>query len=286
MEFAADILYLDLMKKCLLASIYDENGWYVLGSLDRNKRGLKQAAKMFVVDLAWKAGVLLVKPDHFDAVKANWGLFNYTMVGLPRLDNIQRCIEDVLKNDIPGDLVETGVWRGGATIFMRAVLKAHAVRDRIVWVADSFEGLPAIQPKDAAYAKDSSINMTSLNSGGPMQIGLAVSLDRVKENFAKFGLLDDQVRFLKGWFCDTLPSAPIDQLSVLRLDGDLYQSTMDALNALYDKVSIGGYVIVDDYNSWPHCRQAVDEFRTRQRIADPLSAIDDSAVFWKVSQAA
>jgi O-methyltransferase len=226
---------------------------------------------------------LIVKPRQFDADKANWGLFNYTMIGLARLNNIQTCVEDVIRNRVEGDLIETGVWRGGATIFMRAVLKAYGVTDRTVWVADSFEGLPALIGKDTSYKDDSSVDVASLNDGGPMRLAIAVSLDQVKENFTKFDLLDNQVRFLKGWFRDTLPAAPIKKLSILRLDGDMYQSTMDALNALYNKVSIGGYVIVDDYNCWPHCKQAVDDFRKAHEIREEIIKIDDIAVFWKVS---
>ena len=279
-------LYLDLMKKCLLASIYEENAWYVLGSLEGNHaHSLKEWAKSRLVKLAWTKRFLIVKPGRFDADKSNWGLFSYTMVGLARLNNIQTCIEDVLRNDVEGDLIETGVWRGGATIFMRAVLKAHGVMDRIVWVADSFEGLPALTEKDAIYRDDTSVDVASLNEGGPMRLALAVTLDRVKENFTKFDLLDNQIRFLKGWFRDTLPAAPIKKLSILRLDGDMYQSTMDALNALYSKVSAGGYVIVDDYNCWPHCKQAVDDFRKAHAICDEITKIDEHAVFWKVSEA-
>jgi hypothetical protein len=204
------------------------------------------------------------------------------MIGLPRLNNIQACVEDVIRNGIEGDLIETGVWRGGATIFMRAILKAHGVTDRTVWVADSFEGLPAIKADDALYAQDA-IDVAGMNEGGPLQLGLAVSLERVKENFAKFDLLDDQVLFLKGWFSDTLPAAPIKKLAILRLDGDMYQSTMDALNALYSKVSEGGYVIVDDYNCWPHCKQAVDDFRETHGIREEIIEIDKYGVFWRVS---
>jgi len=198
-----------------------------------------------------------------------WPLFGYSMAGLPRLDNTQNCIEQVLKDNIPGDLIETGAWRGGMAILMKAVLEANGVKDRCVWVADSFEGMP--KPKNASDGWD----LSSLSY-------LKVSLDEVKDNFAKFDLLDSQVRFLKGWFCDTLPAAPIDRLAVLRLDGDLYTSTMDTLNALYDKVSPGGFVIVDDYNSWPACKRAVDEFLSTRSIAAEIRKIDSDAVYWRV----
>lgn len=276
-------LYLDLMKRALLASIYDENGWYVLGSLEPKPTTLKEKLKAKVVNYAWSKGFLLVKPRKFESDEANWGLFGYTMIGLPRLNNIQACLENVIKNNIEGDIIETGVWRGGATIFMRAILKAYGVSDRTVWVADSFEGLPIYDEGEAAYKGDAQADVETMNEGGPMKLALAVSKERVADNFSKFGLLDDQVRFLKGWFSDTLPAAPIDKLSILRLDGDMYQSTMDALNALYHKVSKGGYVIVDDYNSWPHCKQAIEDFRSTHSIRDDITKIDDHAVYWRVS---
>lgn len=194
------------------------------------------------------------------------------MIGARRMDNLQECIERVLADRIPVDLIETGVWRGGATIFMRGLLRAHDVTDRLVWVADSFEGFPP--PDPVAYPADRNKFLNSLNSI------LAVSLDEVKENFARYELLDDQVRFLAGWFRDTLPTAPIEQLAVLRLDGDLYESTILALEHLYPKLSIGGYVIIDDYNIEP-CLQAVSDFRMTHAIGEKIQRIDGSGIFWR-----
>ena len=204
-----------------------------------------------------------------------------SMLPLVRLDNLQKCILDVVAHDIPGDLVETGVWRGGATIFMSAVLKVMGVTDRLVWAADSFEGLP--EPDAEKYPLEakafSSAAMTTYYKH------LAVGLDEVKRNFEAYGMLDDQVRFLKGWFKDTLPLAPMETIAVLRLDGDYYESTCDALTNLYDKVSVGGYVVVDDYgeDSWTYCRKAVDEFREGRGITDPLIRVDRPCSFWQKS---
>ena len=153
---------------------------------------------------------------------------------------------------------------------MRAVLEVHGVKDRVVWVADSFKGLPT--PKNQADGFD--VSHVDL---------LRAPLELVKSNFARFGLLDDQVRFLAGWFKDTLPSAPIDKLAILRLDGDLYSSTMEALSNLYFKVSPGGYVIVDDYFSWPACKKAVDDFLEQNQIHASIQRIDEASIYWKVA---
>jgi O-methyltransferase len=151
---------------------------------------------------------------------------------------------------------------------MRGLLKAYGVVNRTVWVADSFEGLPI--PKSESDGWDYS-----------QSDFLKVSLEQVKSNFEKFDLLDDQVKFLKGWFCDTLPTAPVKQIAVLRLDGDLYSSTMDALQNLYHLVSKGGYVIVDDYYSWPACRAAVADFLSCNSIKADILPVDDDCAYWK-----
>ena len=194
------------------------------------------------------------------------------MIGERRMRQLQGAVEYVLEKGVPGDFIETGVWRGGACILMRAVLAAWGVTDRKVWVADSFEGLP--EPDAARYPQDAGIQLHRFDQ-------LAVPLEAVRANFARYQLLDEQVVFVKGWFRDTLPRAPIERLAVLRLDGDLYESTMDALTALYDKVSPGGIVIVDDYGQIAACREAVTDFRRLRGIDEPMSRIDDSGAHWQ-----
>jgi O-methyltransferase len=205
----------------------------------------------------------------------DWPSQALSMIGEKRMDNLRRCVEGVIADRVPGDLIETGVWRGGATIFMRGVLAAHGVTDRTVWVADSFEGLPP--PNAEKYPADAGLNLHLFNSYAPTE-------QQVRHNFECYGLLDGQVRFLRGFFSESLPKAPIERLAVLRLDGDLYESTIDALGNLYDKLSPGGYLIVDDYNI-PACVQAVTDFRAAQGIAAPIEAIDDCGVFWRKGQA-
>lgn len=199
--------------------------------------------------------------------------FSHTMIGRKRLDNIEHCLDTVRLENIPGDLIETGVWRGGASIFMRGYLEAWDITDRSLWVADSFRGLPVPRLQQDQGYDFSAENMPIL----------AIPLEEVQENFRRYGLLDEQVRFLKGWFCDTLPTAPIEQLAVLRLDGDLYESTMDGLSALYHKVSSGGFVIVDDYGDFEPCRRAVHDFRNAGGVTDPIELIDWAGAFWRKS---
>ena len=111
---------------------------------------------------------------------------------------------------------------------------------------------------------------------------MAVSLEEVQNNFKKYGLLDEQVKFLKGFFIDTLPKAPIERISVLRVDGDLYESVTQTLQYMYPKVSVGGYIILDDYGDHlPAAKNAVDDYRKAHGIATPLERIDYSGAFWR-----
>jgi O-methyltransferase len=264
----AKALYLDLMKRCLTNFIYgdsEEQPVKPRGSLARR-----------IVSVCAARGIRIVQARPFDqevrAEGRDWPPNAHSMIGLKRLNNLQFCVQDVLVKGIPGDFIETGVWRGGATIFMRAVLKAYDVSDRFVWVLDSFEGLPA--PNEKKYPEDTGDLLHTSRE-------LAVSLEQVKSNFKKYGLLDDQVRFLRGWFRDTLPGAPIEKLAVLRLDGDMYESTMDALTNLYPKLSVGGYLIVDDYGAIPACRKAIHDYRGSHGIREKILEIDWTGVYWQ-----
>jgi Macrocin-O-methyltransferase (TylF) len=193
-----------------------------------------------------------------------------SMIGAKRMENVRSECERVLAAGIPGDFMETGVWRGGACIMMRAVLRAYGVADRRVIAADSFAGFPAPSPGVAA---DASFHLHAYDD-------FAVPLAQVKAAFARYGLLDDQVVFLEGLFKDTLPSAPVERLGVLRLDGDMYESTMDGLANLYHKLSPGGTLIADDYFLFECQRRAVDEFRAAHGIDDPIIQIDAFGGYW------
>ena len=269
-------LYLDLIEKVLLFELWDESKLWRTAPIEPHPFYKKWAVDKIVQHLA-KTNRRIMEPVPFDVAERergkDWPTLAHTMIGRKRLNNLRQCCEFVIKNKIPGDFIETGVWRGGSCIFMRAVLEAYGVTDRTVWVADSFQGLPP--PNADAYPDDLNDNLYSYDE-------LRVSLSDVQENFSKFGLLDDQVKFLKGWFKDTLPTAPIKQLAVLRLDGDMYESTWDGLSALYPKLSSGGYCIIDDY-FLPPCEKAVLDFRAQNGITEEIIDIDGLGRYWQRS---
>jgi O-methyltransferase len=267
--------YLDLLKKCLTRSVFPESYRPVLSPGMQCNPWVRSVYSL--VDRCLRAaGIVLLRPlqASLRPEGRDWPIAAETMIGPVRLQNLEDCVIEVLENGIPGDLAETGVWRGGACIFMRGILAALGDAARMVWVADSFQGLPR---PDGRYPQERGDKHWQLAHV------LGVPLAEVKANFARYGLLDGRVRFLEGWFKDTLPQAPIERLALLRLDGDLYSSTMDALQHLYPKLSTGGFAIIDDYGAVPGCRQAVEDYRKQHGITEPMAKIDWSGVFWKKS---
>ncbi|MFN8423367.1 MAG: TylF/MycF/NovP-related O-methyltransferase [Anaerolineae bacterium] len=282
--------YIDLLTTALLRELGGER-YRAPQPTTPTRRFLARAAERLLAPL----GLALVRPVDIDPRARESGRYlppdAETMIGRCRMDHIARCLRDVLERDVPGDVIECGVWRGGATILMRGVLAAYGVTDRVVWVADSFAGLP---PAGGTVASASATGDTHAPDAGRgldrrdavAERTLAVPLETVRANFARFGLLDEQVRFLPGWFADTLPSAPIAALAVLRVDADLYGSTLDALEALYPRLSAGGgWCIIDDYGDAAGCRVAVDTYREAHGIGALLEVIDHTAVAWRKEEA-
>jgi O-methyltransferase len=264
----AQTMYLDLLRNYLTR--YGENELAPVRAT--NHPLLKR-----ILDILAKRDLQLVRKLPFDKEKRDlgqdWPAAAETMIGMQRLKSLQHCVEAVIDEDIPGDLVECGVWRGGACILMRAVLAVYGDEKRYVWLADSFAGVPA--PDADNYVADQNLRL-DLNADI-----LAVSEATVRANFERYGLLDDRVRFLPGWFRDTLPDAPIGRIAVLRLDGDLYESTTQALEALHPRLSVGGFCIIDDYHAIEACRKAVTDYREKHNISANIQEIDGCGVFWR-----
>lgn len=267
-------LYLDLLKRTLCGAVYDEPPVPVeLHWCRRGKVKKWLAPRIAALLRRWDAVLgfrVRYTPQQIEEGQT-WPAQALTMIGLRRMENLKQCVETVLRENVAGDFIETGVWRGGACIFIRGILRVHGVTDRRVFLADSFQGLP--RPDAERHPADAGDRHHTFSY-------LAVTRSQVEDNFRRFGLLDSRVVFLEGWFKDTLPALPADQLAVLRLDGDMYGSTMDALAALYDRLSPGGFCIIDDYMI-PGCRKAVHDFREASGIHEEIQRIDSWSVFWR-----
>lgn len=239
--------------------------------------------KMALCDLGGTTtGAVVTLPDGTAAAKEqegadvglraagmDWPRYGMTMVGLRRLDDLQRCVESIVADDVEGDLIEAGTWRGGASILMRATLNSlEGGEDRTVCVADSFQGFPREHAEDRDDVYLSAFDF------------VAAPLAQVQANFERFGC-ERGVEWVPGFFANTLPGLAGRRWSLIRLDGDTREATLTTLESLYDGLSAGGYVVIDDYGAIEECRVAVDEFRAARGISEPLEAIDWTGARWR-----
>jgi O-methyltransferase len=191
----------------------------------------------------------------------------HTMVSLPRLRNLDRLIRLLDEEGVPGDVVECGTCNGGSG----AVLARVACRSplgRHTWLLDSFAGMPPAGPEDgpdaAAYTGSCKGN-----------------LDRVREVLRTAGVDDPAVALVPGWFHETLPTLPANPVALLHVDADWYESVRICLDHLYDRVSPGGFVVLDDFGYWQGCRRAWQEFRQSRGLDVELTPVDGIGVWFR-----
>ncbi len=268
--------YLDLLKGALLDEHYLENEVrieYLIGCAERGQpvnpdllrdptRFLRQETQRLRRER---------RSGAHDGERDARTYFPYTAMGRSRLDHLEQALGEVMRNGVPGDIADCGTGRGGAAIFARGFLAAHDLETRQVWVADTFRSAPESAPTRA------------LADGGVED--LLSDLNQVREGFAHFGLLDDRVRFLQGRFDETLPDAPVEHLAILRIGSGVRGAAGAVLENLYDRVSIGGYVIVEDEVE-PDCHKAINTFRKRHGIAEPVERVGSVGLAWRKSEPA
>lgn len=260
--------YLELMKRAVTGLLYDEC-YYLPEPWQEPKsepgwRHLPKSSLLKRRDFSVGS-----EAEHMRIEGQDWPLFAQSMVGLARLTNLEECIKKLYWDQIPGDFIECGVWRGGVGLFMKAIMNENYDNKRNVWLCDSFEGLPEY---DGRYLRDEAAPDHTFER-------MRVTAQEVIQNFQRYGLADGRVKLVEGWFKDTLPT--IDEpMALVRLDGDLYASTKDGLDNLYDQLAVGGFLIIDDY-ALGRCRDAVDDFRRERGIATPIQTIDWTGVYWR-----
>lgn len=199
-----------------------------------------------------------------------------TMIGLRRMVNLKNLLIETIRNNIEGDILEAGCWRGGAMMYARAILNAYDNNNKKVYCCDSFEGIPRMD--DAKYYLDRIAYQYEFLNKNPVE--------KVIKNFNRLGLNEGTI-IVKGYFHNTFPKINVNRLSLLRLDGDTYNSTYISLFYMYPKLSVGGYIIIDDYIDWLGCREATNTYRQENNITEQIYFVDYEygeilrGVYWK-----
>lgn len=203
--------------------------------------------------------------------------YAYSMISPERMRDVRMACETVIRENIHGAFVETGICRGGALMMMQGVNRDFYHDNcnhyfRPVFGFDSFNGVPR-----PYMEQDKGLNLFTFPE-------LAVSKAQVEKNFRNLDLWGDNVRLVEGWFKDSLPVTDTGPIAVLRLDGDLASSTLEAFENLYPRLSIGGFVLVDDYNDIPQCKWATDKYRQEHGITEDIVESDWTGIYWRKEQ--
>lgn len=188
----------------------------------------------------------------------------FTMTNPERLVMLSRAVKHVVNTRVPGAIVECGVWRGGSMMVAASTLLRADAADRRLYLFDTFEGMPEPSAHDRTVFGDSAAErFEARRRAGAGHDRTRAGIDEVRSNMASTGYPAQLVEYVAGKVEDTLPARAPDEIAVLRLDTNWYESTRHELETLWPRVSRGGIVIFDDYGHWEGCRRAVDEYLGR-----------------------
>jgi glycosyltransferase involved in cell wall biosynthesis/predicted O-methyltransferase YrrM len=218
----------------------------------------------------------LTPPDDAEFLTLRDIVRPYTLLSPERLFSLYSLTKQICLDDIPGDVVECGTYRGGAAALMAAVIQRYSLRPRQLYACDTFTGMP--DPTAADRHAGVPANLTGFGAG-TLSAPVAQYLDQICQLLG----VSEIVVPVPGLFAKTLPAlqAEVDSIALLHADGDWYESTMDIFKSLYQKVVPEGFIQIDDYGHWSGCRQAVHEFERSQNAAFPLRAIDYTGVWFR-----
>ncbi len=199
----------------------------------------------------------------------------FTLTSPERLVSLVRAVKHIEQNNIKGDIVECGVWKGGSIMAVLKTLSNQKSFHRHVYLYDTFEGMSEPTDVDKSVRGESATNAYSNKDETWNRIECFSNLAEVKSNIKTIDYPDDKISFIKGKVEDTIPNVAIpEQISILRLDTDWYESTLHEMEHLYPKLVKGGIIIIDDYGHWEGCRKAVNEYIEKNHINLFLNRID------------
>lgn len=199
----------------------------------------------------------------------------FTMTSKERMYALWQAIQHITEADVPGDVVECGVWRGGSSM-LAALALLQAGNERPMWLFDTYEGMPPPSSRDKQWDGEDATGRLAVQERAPaaMNDWAFATLEDVRRQMASVGYPPQLLNFVKGPVEQTIPGQSPATISLLRLDTDWYQSTLHELQQLWPRLSVGGVLIIDDYGHWQGAREATDEFFATQGISVLLHRID------------
>jgi O-methyltransferase len=216
----------------------------------------------------------LSSPDADSVVQSVFAAVRpYTMTSIERIESLLNAVRYIVEHDIPGDIVECGVWRGGSMMAVAHMLRSLNAK-RAIRLFDTFEGMPPPSPLDCDLHGRQASDLLAHADKRTSDVWAYSSLEEVQANLCTTGYDPAHLEFLVGRVEDTIPAHAPDRIALLRLDTDWYESTLHELQHLYPRLSSGGVLIIDDYGHWQGAKRAVDEYLATSRSKLLLNRID------------
>ncbi|MBK1656075.1 TylF/MycF/NovP-related O-methyltransferase [Allochromatium vinosum] len=256
--------------------------FHAMGSLAAAHEALKEELRLFPDNQEARQLLLQITqqrvaplPSASECDRLIWQVRDYTMVGPARLKSLYDLTKRICLEDVPGQFVECGVAAGGSSALIAYVIKRYSRRLRQLYCFDSFEGMP--DPTADDQSGTLSANATGWGAG------TCQASEQSLHEICNILGVSPLVRPVKGLFKDSLPRwrDTIGEIAFLHMDGDWYESTRDILESLYDRVSPGCPIQVDDYGHWSGCRKALHEFESRRSLSFDLQRIDETGVWFE-----
>lgn len=201
----------------------------------------------------------------------------YTMTSLRRLVALCDAVQYIVRNQIPGDIVECGVWKGGSMMAVARTLMETGDESRHLYLFDTYEGMPSPSDRDISAQGESAADMLrNEDKEDSESVWCVATLDEVRRVIGGVGYACAKVHYVKGRVEETLPKMAPERIALLRLDTDWYESTRHEMEQLFPKLSSGGVLIIDDYGHWRGARQAIDEYIKKNKLQILLHRIDET----------
>jgi O-methyltransferase len=198
----------------------------------------------------------------------------FTMTSKERIFALRKSVEYIVKHEIPGAIVECGVWKGGSMMAIARTLLESGNHERVLYLFDTFEGMPEPSDIDRSFQGEGASYLLERSSKESSPVWAFSPLAEVKQNMQSTGYDEKKVIFVRGNIEETVPLHAPDQIALLRLDTDWYESTFHELTHLFPRLSIGGVLIIDDYGHWKGARAAVDRYLAEHNVKVLLARID------------
>ncbi len=229
-----------------------------------------------------KLGYQKIQKNLFNDIREDefWTIYElckpYTMTSIERMYSLYNSVNYVLTNNIEGDFVECGVWRGGSSMLIAKMLINRNIENRKIFLYDTFEGMSEPTEIDKTFiGQDAKMLLDKGADNKEESVWCLATIDDVQNNLSLTSFNKNNIVYIKGKVEDTIPNyMPEGKISLLRLDTDWYESTKHELLNLYPLISKNGILIIDDYGHWEGCRNAVDEYFSSKKISHFTQRID------------